>query len=126
MSLMGQIPSSCFPFLLKPHDSLTLYLHAWRARLKQHSLIVSLFPLYFVNILSSCFLSFHILRQKLTLKVIFLTDAEDGLIMYNGDRHDGQGDFVSLALSDSILEFRFDLGKGPVIIRSVSLLSFCS
>uniref|UniRef100_A0A8C4WPH5 Agrin n=1 Tax=Eptatretus burgeri TaxID=7764 RepID=A0A8C4WPH5_EPTBU len=56
--------------------------------------------------------------QKLTLKVIFLTDAEDGLIMYNGDRHDGQGDFVSLALSDSILEFRFDLGKGPAIIRS--------
>uniref|UniRef100_UPI00358F484E agrin-like n=1 Tax=Myxine glutinosa TaxID=7769 RepID=UPI00358F484E len=61
--------------------------------------------------------------QKLTLKVIFLTDGKDGMLMYNGDRRDGQGDFVSLALSDSILEFRFDLGKGPAIIRSRNSLA---
>ncbi|KAB0399504.1 hypothetical protein E2I00_015817 [Balaenoptera physalus] len=33
-------------------------------------------------------------------------------------RFDGKGDFVSLALHDRVLEFRYDLGKGAAVIRS--------
>ena len=42
-----------------------------------------------------------------------------GLILYNGETDNNQvGDFISLSMSGSRVEFRFDLGSGPVIITS--------
>lgn len=48
-----------------------------------------------------------------------MANDSNGLIFYNGQKSDGKGDFISLALNNGILEFRYDLGKGPATIRSV-------
>uniref|UniRef100_A0A8C4I104 Agrin n=1 Tax=Dicentrarchus labrax TaxID=13489 RepID=A0A8C4I104_DICLA len=60
----------------------------------------------------------HDLRQKLSMTVILMANDSNGLIFYNGQKSDGKGDFISLSLNDGILEFRYDLGKGPATIRS--------
>lgn len=56
-------------------------------------------------------------REKLALEVVFLARGPSGLLLYNGQKTDGKGDFVSLALHDRFLEFRYDLGKGAAVIR---------
>ncbi|XP_069039939.1 agrin isoform X5 [Lepisosteus oculatus] len=60
----------------------------------------------------------HDLQQKVSLTLVFLAKDPNGMIFYNGQKTDGKGDFISLALSDGFLEFRYDLGKGPAVIRS--------
>ncbi|XP_060914528.1 agrin isoform X5 [Labrus mixtus] len=60
----------------------------------------------------------HDLRQKLSMTVILMANDSNGLIFYNGQKSDGKGDFISLSLNEGILEFRYDLGKGPATIRS--------
>lgn len=51
------------------------------------------------------------------MMVVLMANDSDGLIFYNGQKTDGKGDFISLGLNNGILEFRYDLGKGPAIIR---------
>lgn len=51
------------------------------------------------------------------MTVVLMANDSNGLIFYNGQKSDGKGDFISLSLHDGILEFRYDLGKGPAIIR---------
>ncbi|XP_069893156.1 agrin isoform X3 [Dipodomys merriami] len=58
------------------------------------------------------------LGEKMELEVVFLARDPSGLLLYNGQKTDGKGDFVSLALRDGRLEFRYDLGKGAAVIRS--------
>ncbi|XP_077007748.1 agrin [Tamandua tetradactyla] len=58
------------------------------------------------------------LGEKMALEVVFLARGPHGLLLYNGQRTDGKGDFLSLALRDGHLEFRYDLGKGAATIRS--------
>ncbi|XP_047394458.1 agrin isoform X3 [Sciurus carolinensis] len=58
------------------------------------------------------------LGEKMALEVVFLARGPSGLLLYNGQKTDGKGDFVSLALHDQHLEFRYDLGKGAAVIRS--------
>lgn len=58
--------------------------------------------------------------QKLSMTVTLMANDSNGLIFYNGQKSDGKGDFISLSLNDGILEFRYDLGKGPATIRSAS------
>jgi hypothetical protein len=41
-----------------------------------------------------------------------------GLLLYNGQKVDGTGDFISLGLVNGIPEFRFDVGSGPAVIKS--------
>uniref|UniRef100_A0A8D0AQE6 Agrin n=1 Tax=Sander lucioperca TaxID=283035 RepID=A0A8D0AQE6_SANLU len=60
----------------------------------------------------------HDLRQKVSMTVILMANDSNGLIFYNGQKSDGKGDFISLSLNNGILEFRYDLGKGPATIRS--------
>lgn len=57
--------------------------------------------------------------QKVSMTVVLMANDSNGLIFYNGQKSDGKGDFISLSLHDGILEFRYDLGKGPATIRSV-------
>lgn len=57
--------------------------------------------------------------QKVSMTVVLMANNSNGLIFYNGQKSDGKGDFISLSLRDGILEFRYDLGKGPATIRSV-------
>ncbi|KAM8862490.1 agrin isoform 9-T9 [Spinachia spinachia] len=59
------------------------------------------------------------LRQKVSMTVVLMANDSNGLIFYNGQKSDGRGDFISLSLNDGILEFRYDLGKGPATIRSL-------
>lgn len=56
-------------------------------------------------------------REKMALEVVFLARGAGGLLLYDGQKTDGTGDFVSLALQDGHLEFRYDLGKGAAVIR---------
>uniref|UniRef100_A0A2K6A5L8 Agrin n=1 Tax=Mandrillus leucophaeus TaxID=9568 RepID=A0A2K6A5L8_MANLE len=56
------------------------------------------------------------LGSKMALEVVFLARGPSGLLLYNGQKTDGKGDFVSLALQDRRLEFRYDLGKGAAVI----------
>jgi len=51
------------------------------------------------------------------IELVFKATDPDGLILYNGYATDGTGDFISLALRNGTLEYRFDLGTGPAIIR---------
>lgn len=57
----------------------------------------------------------------MALEVVFLARGPSGLLLYNGQKTDGKGDFVSLALHDQYLEFRYDLGKGVAVIRWASM-----
>ena len=43
---------------------------------------------------------------------------QDGILMYCSQSKDGQGDFASIAIKDGRVEFRFDTGSGPAILRS--------
>ncbi|XP_069692113.1 basement membrane-specific heparan sulfate proteoglycan core protein isoform X26 [Periplaneta americana] len=54
------------------------------------------------------------------IKVSFKPESPDGLILYNGQKKGGEGDFMSLGLNNSYVEFRFDVGSGPAIIRSAN------
>ncbi|KAJ8925428.1 hypothetical protein NQ315_009261, partial [Exocentrus adspersus] len=54
----------------------------------------------------------------LDLDVTFKPTAPDGLIIYNGHRMDGTGDFMGLYLNDGYVEFAYDLGTGAVVARS--------
>ena len=38
--------------------------------------------------------------------------------MYNGQNVTADGDFMCIGMRDNAVEFRFDVGSGPVIIRS--------
>ncbi|XP_075738837.1 agrin isoform X4 [Rhipicephalus microplus] len=66
------------------------------------------------------FLELHRLQAYtgLSLELELKADAPDGLLLYNGQTTSGAGDFVSLALRDGHLEFRYNLGSGPVLLRA--------
>ena len=51
------------------------------------------------------------------IELVIKPTAKDGLILYNGYTTDRTGDFISLSMRDGYLEFRFDLGTGPAIVR---------
>lgn len=50
--------------------------------------------------------------------LIYLSLFILGLILYNGQQSGGSGDFVSLGLNGGFVEFRFDVGSGPAVIKS--------
>jgi len=45
-------------------------------------------------------------------------NTEDGVLMYSSQSNNGDGDYTALSLKDGHLEFQFDTGSGPAIIRS--------
>ncbi len=47
----------------------------------------------------------------------FKAESDEGLLLYNGDREDGQGDFMAIFLNQGFLEFAFDVGNGVAIAR---------
>ncbi|XP_016929996.2 basement membrane proteoglycan isoform X2 [Drosophila suzukii] len=57
----------------------------------------------------------------LELKVTLKPEQTDGLILYSGPEH--RGDFIALYLNDGFVEFAFDLGSGPALVRSEHSLS---
>ncbi|OQV20149.1 Agrin [Hypsibius exemplaris] len=57
---------------------------------------------------------------QMTIELEFKSHVLDGILLYNGQKPDGSGDFVSLSLNNGFVEFRFDLGDGPAVIRSAT------
>ncbi|XP_057651520.1 basement membrane-specific heparan sulfate proteoglycan core protein-like isoform X5 [Diorhabda carinulata] len=55
-------------------------------------------------------------KLKLTLKIKPNT-LEDGILLYCSESEEGYGNFISLAIKDRHLEFRFDAGNGATVIR---------
>lgn len=55
------------------------------------------------------------------IELIIKPTDNNGLIFYNGYVKRPTGDFISLALKDGFVEFRFDLGTGPAYIRCCHL-----
>ncbi|KAI1290249.1 Pikachurin [Halotydeus destructor] len=51
--------------------------------------------------------------------MVFKPRALNGLLLYKGHRMNGGGDFVSINLIDGYVEFRFDPGNGPAVIKSL-------
>jgi len=56
-------------------------------------------------------------KLKMALKVKPETD-EDGLLMYCSQTEDGLGDYTALSIKDRHIEFQYDTGSGPAVIRS--------
>nr|XP_050849942.1 agrin-like isoform X3 [Vespula vulgaris] len=56
--------------------------------------------------------------HKFSIEVELKTYADNGIILYNQQKSDGTGDFVSLAIVDGHVQFRYNLGNGPVILTS--------
>ncbi|XP_014662216.1 PREDICTED: basement membrane-specific heparan sulfate proteoglycan core protein-like [Priapulus caudatus] len=56
------------------------------------------------------------------MSVAFRPETTDGLILYNGQRAGGSGDFVAFGVTDGYAELRFDMGSGTAVIRSADPL----
>lgn len=54
----------------------------------------------------------------LEIKIVFKPYSLNGAIFYNGNKLDGSGDFISINLINGYVEFRFNLGTGPLVVRS--------
>ncbi|XP_041975156.1 agrin-like isoform X2 [Aricia agestis] len=57
--------------------------------------------------------------HKLNIDIEFKAFSENGVILYNQQKSDGTGDFVSLALVNGYLEFRYNLGNGALVLTSL-------
>ncbi|XP_037655188.1 pikachurin [Choloepus didactylus] len=56
--------------------------------------------------------------QAFQITLELRAEAEDGLLLYCGENEHGQGDFMSLAIIQRSLQFRFNCGTGVAIITS--------
>ncbi|XP_007467677.1 PREDICTED: pikachurin isoform X2 [Lipotes vexillifer] len=56
--------------------------------------------------------------QAFQITLEFRAEAEDGLLLYCGENEHGRGDFMSLAVIQRSLQFRFNCGTGLAIIVS--------
>ncbi|XP_075217484.1 pikachurin-like [Lycorma delicatula] len=54
----------------------------------------------------------------LDLIIVLKPTNQDGVILYNGHRSDGMGDFIAVYMNEGHLEFTFDLGTGAATLRS--------
>ncbi|XP_049806807.1 agrin-like [Schistocerca nitens] len=61
--------------------------------------------------------------NKLNIEMEFISYANDGLLLYNQQKEDGIGDFVSLAIIEGYVEFRYDLGNGAAVLRSANRIT---
>ncbi|XP_068699347.1 basement membrane-specific heparan sulfate proteoglycan core protein-like isoform X3 [Montipora foliosa] len=63
-------------------------------------------------------------QLKLSMMFMILKSQKNMLLLYNGQKsYPARGDFISLAINDGIVEFRFDMGSGPGIVRAARKLS---
>ncbi|XP_042234513.1 agrin-like isoform X4 [Homarus americanus] len=56
--------------------------------------------------------------NKVQVELEFRTFTDSGILLYSQQQKDGSGDFLSLALVNGFVEFRYNLGSGPALIRS--------
>ena len=85
--------------------------------------------IYVPSFSGSSYLQFIGLRRTVLsyaeVEMVFKPTDKDGMLFYNGYTTDRTGDFISLGLVNGYVEFRFDLGTGPAVIRyAVELMVF--
>ncbi|CAL8148206.1 unnamed protein product [Orchesella dallaii] len=61
-------------------------------------------------------------KLSLEVEIIPYINYAHGVIIFSSQHANGSGDFLSLAVIDGYVEFRYDLGDGPAILRSASRL----
>ncbi|XP_044751334.1 basement membrane-specific heparan sulfate proteoglycan core protein isoform X8 [Coccinella septempunctata] len=68
----------------------------------------------------NAFIAYSVPKQRrLKYSMKFKPNStEDGVLLYCGETEEGYGDFASLTMKDQHVEFRFDVGNGPTVIRS--------
>uniref|UniRef100_A0A0B7ATX1 Basement membrane-specific heparan sulfate proteoglycan core protein n=1 Tax=Arion vulgaris TaxID=1028688 RepID=A0A0B7ATX1_9EUPU len=73
------------------------------------------------------FISYPTIKDGLlsvSVRLLFKPKSlDDGIVLYNSQRQDGKHDFIAVIIKDQHLEFRFDTGSGPAILRSRRPLS---
>lgn len=47
--------------------------------------------------------------------MVFKAKGDNGVVLYSG--HEEHGDFISLSIVAGYVEFMFDLGSGPAVLR---------
>lgn len=63
----------------------------------------------------------HNSYQKFEIELSIKPESLDGLILFNGqDSESTSRDYVSLGLKDGYVEYRFELGGGPMVVMSES------
>ena len=55
---------------------------------------------------------------SLQIELEFRSYVDNGLLVYSHQNDNGSGDYISLAIINGFIEFRYDLGSGPAIIKS--------
>ncbi|CAH2058292.1 unnamed protein product, partial [Iphiclides podalirius] len=58
----------------------------------------------------------RLLSYSLDINIRFRASAANGLLVWSGRASSAPGDFLSLAIENSVLVFRYDLGSGEVVI----------
>ncbi|XP_047106358.1 agrin-like [Schistocerca piceifrons] len=56
--------------------------------------------------------------NKLSIEVEFKTYESNGIILYTQQEDDGTGDYVSLAVVNGRVQFRLNVGNGPLVLES--------
>ncbi|KAF1556232.1 Pikachurin, partial [Eudyptes schlegeli] len=56
--------------------------------------------------------------QTFQITLEFRAESEDGLLLYCGENEHGRGDFMSLAIIQHSIQFRFSCGTGVAVITS--------
>ncbi|XP_032219807.2 pikachurin [Nematostella vectensis] len=56
--------------------------------------------------------------RTFTISLVLKPRSDTGLILFNSQKKHGKTDFISLSLREGIVEFIFDCGSGPAVIRS--------
>jgi len=61
---------------------------------------------------------FHHGNSKISIDMMFRTLNMDAILLYSAQTMDGTGDYISLAVVNGHVEFRYNLGSGAAIIKS--------
>ncbi|XP_072040765.1 basement membrane-specific heparan sulfate proteoglycan core protein-like [Amphiura filiformis] len=56
------------------------------------------------------------------IRLSFKPESSEGLILYNGQKTTGGGDFLAFGMAQGYAQFRFDLGGGVAVINSTERL----
>ncbi|XP_071582358.1 basement membrane-specific heparan sulfate proteoglycan core protein isoform X12 [Temnothorax nylanderi] len=55
---------------------------------------------------------------KFNIEISFKPESYDGILLYNDESGQGNGDFIILSLNNGYPQFKFNLGSGPAVIRA--------
>ncbi|KAK2184807.1 hypothetical protein NP493_252g05062 [Ridgeia piscesae] len=57
-------------------------------------------------------------NREVAIEMTFSTANNDGILLYSAQQKTGQGDFIALAIEKGHIIFSFDLGSGPITLKS--------